>query len=42
VSFFSAIVAVRAFIGLVSRMTLVPFALYRLALAPLVWFFWPQ
>ena len=41
VSFFSAIVAVRAFIGLVSRMTLVPFALYRLALAPLVWFFWP-
>ena len=41
VSFISAIVAVRAFIGLVSRMTLVPFALYRLALAPLVWFFWP-
>lgn len=41
VSFLSAIVAVRAFIGLVSRMTLVPFALYRLALAPLVWFFWP-
>ncbi len=41
VSFFSAIVAVKAFIGLVSRMTLLPFALYRLALAPLVWLFWP-
>jgi len=41
VSFLSAIVAVKAFIGLVSRMTLRPFALYRLALAPLVWLFWP-
>lgn len=41
VSFISAIVAVKGFIGLVSRMTLVPFALYRLALAPLVWYFWP-
>ncbi len=41
VSFFAAIAAVKIFIGLVSRMTLVPFALYRLALAPLVWFFWP-
>jgi len=41
VSFLSAIVAVKAFINLVSRMTLRPFALYRLALAPLVWFFWP-
>lgn len=41
VSFLSAIVAVKGFIGLVSRMTLLPFALYRLALAPLIWLFWP-
>lgn len=41
VSFFAAIVAVKGFIGLVSRMTLRPFALYRLALAPVIWFFWP-
>lgn len=41
VSFFSAIVAVKGFISLVSRMTLLPFALYRLALAPLIWLFWP-
>jgi len=41
VSFLSALVAVKAFIGLVSRITLLPFALYRLALAPIVWLFWP-
>jgi undecaprenyl-diphosphatase len=41
VSFLSAIVAVKGFISLVSRMTLLPFALYRLALAPLIWLFWP-
>lgn len=41
VSFFAGWAAVRGFIGLVSRMTLIPFALYRLAMAPLIWFFWP-
>jgi len=32
---------IKGFIGLLSRYTLRPFAWYRLALAPLVWFFWP-
>lgn len=41
VSFFAGWAAVKGFIGLVSRMTLIPFALYRLAMAPLIWFFWP-
>jgi len=41
VSFFAGWAAVKGFIGLVSRLTLRPFALYRLALAPVVWLFWP-
>jgi len=40
VSFLAALVAVKAFTGLVARISLRPFAVYRLALAPLVyWFF---
>jgi undecaprenyl-diphosphatase len=38
VSFLAALVAVKAFTGLVARISLRPFAVYRLALAPLV--FW--
>ena len=38
-SFLSALVAIKVFIALVSRMTLIPFAVYRLILAPLVYFF---
>ena len=38
-SFLSALVAVKAFVALVGRMTLIPFAVYRLVLAPLVYFF---
>ncbi|MDO9081908.1 MAG: undecaprenyl-diphosphate phosphatase [Humidesulfovibrio sp.] len=41
VSFVSGWAAVKGFIGLLSRFTLRPFAWYRLALAPLVWIFWP-
>jgi undecaprenyl-diphosphatase len=41
VSFFSAWLAVKWFIGLVSRMTLRPFAIYRIVLAAAVFFFWP-
>jgi undecaprenyl-diphosphatase len=41
VSFIAGWIAVKAFIGLVSHVTLRPFALYRLALAPIVWLFWP-
>lgn len=41
VSFFAAWAAVKGFIGLVSRVTLVPFSLYRLAFAPIIWLFWP-
>ena len=41
VSFVSGWAAVKGFIGLLSRFTLKPFAWYRLALAPLVWLFWP-
>lgn len=41
VAFISAWAAVRTFIALLSRITLTPFACYRLALAPLVlWIFW--
>ena len=41
VSFLSALVAVKAFIVLVKRVSLRPFAWYRLALAPIVlWIFW--
>lgn len=41
VSFVAGWAAVRVFIGLLGRITLRPFALYRLAAAPLVWLFWP-
>jgi undecaprenyl-diphosphatase len=39
VSFFSAWAAIKVFIGLVGRAGLVPFALYRLCLAPFVYWF---
>jgi undecaprenyl-diphosphatase len=42
VSFFAAWVAVKGFIRLLQRMTLRPFALYRLVLAPIVLLFWPE
>ena len=38
-SFVSALLAVKAFVALVGRMTLVPFAVYRLLIAPLVFYF---
>lgn len=38
-SFFAALAAVKIFVALVGRMTLVPFAIYRLILAPLVYYF---
>jgi len=41
VSFLAGWAAVKAFIGLLTHMTLRPFALYRLALAPIIWLFWP-
>ena len=40
VSFFAAWAAVKTFIHLLKRITLRPFAWYRLALAPLVLYFW--
>ncbi len=40
VSFISAWIAVKGFIYLLGKLTLRPFAYYRLALAPLVLFFW--
>jgi len=40
-AFFSAWLAIKWFIGLVSRMTLRPFAIYRFALALAVFVFWP-
>jgi undecaprenyl-diphosphatase len=42
VSFIFAWLAVKGFIHLLGRMTLKPFAYYRLVLAPLVWLFWPH
>lgn len=42
VSFVSGWAAVKGFINLLSRFTLKPFAWYRLALAPLVWLYWPN
>jgi undecaprenyl-diphosphatase len=39
VSFLAALFAVKAFTGLVARISLRPFAMYRLALAPLVFYF---
>ena len=38
-AFLSALLAVKVFVALLSRTTLVPFAIYRLILAPLVLFF---
>ena len=38
-SFVAALAAVKIFVALVGRMTLVPFAVYRLVLAPLVYYF---
>ncbi|CCO24646.1 undecaprenyl-diphosphate phosphatase [Maridesulfovibrio hydrothermalis] len=40
VSFVSAWIAVKGFIYLLGKLTLRPFAYYRLALAPLILFFW--
>jgi undecaprenyl-diphosphatase len=40
VSFVTAWIAIKAFIGLVQRYTLRPFAYYRLLLAPAVFYFW--
>jgi len=42
VAFVSAWAAVKFFIALLQRFTLRPFAVYRLALAPLVLLFWPS
>ncbi len=38
-SFIAALAAVKLFVGLLSRVTLIPFAIYRLVLAPLVYYF---
>lgn len=38
-AFFSAILAIRVFVRLLSRVSLVPFAIYRLILAPVAWYF---
>lgn len=38
-SFISALLAVKVFVALVGRMTLVPFAVYRLLIAPFVFYF---
>lgn len=38
-AFFSALLAVKVFVALLARVTLVPFAIYRLILAPAVYFF---
>lgn len=38
-AYISALAAIRFFIALLGRITLVPFAIYRLALAPLIYFF---
>lgn len=42
VSFIAAWIAVKGFIQLLQRITLRPFALYRLLIAPLVLLFWPE
>ena len=39
VAFVSALAAVKVFVGLLGRVSLKPFAWYRLALAPLVYWF---
>ena len=38
-SFVSALLAVKVFVALVGRMTLIPFACYRLLIAPFVYYF---
>lgn len=38
-AFFSAMFAVKLFVALLGRVTLIPFAIYRLILAPIVFFF---
>lgn len=38
-AFLSALVAIKAFVALVGRVSLVPFAVYRLVIAPLVFYF---
>ncbi len=42
VSFVSAWAAVKGFIYLLGRVNLLPFAIYRLLLAPLAFFLWPE
>ncbi|MEW6184353.1 MAG: undecaprenyl-diphosphate phosphatase [Thermodesulfobacteriota bacterium] len=42
VSFLTAYITVSAFIRLLGRWTLKPFAWYRLALAPIILLFWPE
>ena len=38
-SFLAALLAVKVFIRLMGRLTLVPFAVYRLLIAPFVYYF---
>lgn len=38
-AFISALIAIKTFVALLSRVTLIPFAIYRLALTPLVFYF---
>lgn len=38
-AFVSALIAIKAFVALVGRVTLVPFAVYRLLLAPFIYYF---
>ena len=38
-SFLSALLAVKVFIALMGRVTLVPFAVYRLLIAPFIYYF---
>ncbi len=38
-SFVAALLAIKGFVTLLSRITLIPFAIYRLIMAPLVWYF---
>ncbi len=42
VSFLAGWASVKVFVGLVSRVSLRPFAVYRLLVAPVVWLFWPK
>ncbi len=38
-SFVAALLAIKGFVSLLSRITLIPFAIYRIIMAPLVWYF---